>query len=399
MGLTDITAAEVVRATEEFDRLGAEVFLRDHGFRPARSYFLIHEGRSYDSKAILGVAHGFLPGRRALRPHELSGGDRHAAALLRGLGFAVVDRSAALSLEAQDLRDRVAALRTYQGSSGPALYQPIVLLWAIGRARRDEERLLPWEQASPRLQALLGRNGMRGERARPDYPVAALCRAGLWELHDHSGPVPAAHGDVALRRWFTEQEPRGGLTERAHALLRDSGAVRLEIVDALLTRFFADLDYDALLEDVGLHDDLADGASTGPDPAGEYARLCEVVRHREEAARGRRTVRARAEPIRSAAARLAVRLRCEGCCENPGCGGQPTDVTDRGLPILDVDHIDDIAAGGRDHPESMIALCPNCHAMKTRGRGREELRALLAAVALERHTRWKEPAPRGSTRD
>ncbi|MFB7287710.1 hypothetical protein [Actinacidiphila glaucinigra] len=60
MGLTDITAAEIVCATEEFDRLGAELFLRSHGFRPARSYFLMHEDRSYDSKAILGVAHGYL---------------------------------------------------------------------------------------------------------------------------------------------------------------------------------------------------------------------------------------------------------------------------------------------------------------------------------------------------
>ncbi|MFF7212635.1 HNH endonuclease [Streptomyces sp. NPDC008238] len=392
MGLTDITAAEIVLATQEFDRLGSEVFLRSHGFRPARNYFLVHGGRSYDSKAILGVAHGFLPGGRALRPHELSGGDRHAAALLRGLGFAVVDRSAALSLEARALRDRVAALRVHQGSAGPALYQPIVLLWAIGRARRDEERLLPWDELSRRLQVLLVRHGMRGERARPDYPVAALYGAGLWELHDHAGPVPAAHGDAALHRWFAEQEPRGGLTARAHASLRNSAAVRLEIVDALLTRFFAGLEYDALLEDVGLDGDVADDfgveGAVVTGTADEYARLCEVVRHREEAARGRRTVRARAEPIRSAAARLAVRLRCEGRCENPGCGGQPADVTDRGSPILDVDHVDDLAAGGRDHPEFMVALCPNCHAMKTRGRGREELRALLAAVALERHTRW-----------
>jgi 5-methylcytosine-specific restriction protein A len=33
----------------------------------------------------------------------------------------------------------------------------------------------------------------------------------------------------------------------------------------------------------------------------------------------------------------------------------------------------------------MIALCPNCHAIKTRGRTREQLRQELFAVATQRH--------------
>jgi 5-methylcytosine-specific restriction protein A len=33
----------------------------------------------------------------------------------------------------------------------------------------------------------------------------------------------------------------------------------------------------------------------------------------------------------------------------------------------------------------MIALCPNCHAVKTRGRTREELRPVLLQAARNRH--------------
>jgi 5-methylcytosine-specific restriction protein A len=33
----------------------------------------------------------------------------------------------------------------------------------------------------------------------------------------------------------------------------------------------------------------------------------------------------------------------------------------------------------------MIALCPNCHAIKTRGRTRENLRQELLTVARQRH--------------
>ncbi|MDB4873270.1 MAG: endonuclease, partial [Gemmatimonadales bacterium] len=86
--------------------------------------------------------------------------------------------------------------------------------------------------------------------------------------------------------------------------------------------------------------------------------------------------------------RRAVILRSEGRCENPACGLPSPDLTDRGEPILEVDHVNDLAGGGRDHPVQMIALCPNCHAVKTRGRRREQLRATLLTTAHERHERW-----------
>ena len=49
----------VLQAMEEFDRLGREEFLRKYGFGPAREYVLVHEGKQYDSKAIVGAAHGY----------------------------------------------------------------------------------------------------------------------------------------------------------------------------------------------------------------------------------------------------------------------------------------------------------------------------------------------------
>jgi 5-methylcytosine-specific restriction protein A len=36
----------------------------------------------------------------------------------------------------------------------------------------------------------------------------------------------------------------------------------------------------------------------------------------------------------------------------------------------------------------MIALCPNCHAIKTRGRTGEQLSELLQSEARARHSTW-----------
>ncbi|MFB9591999.1 HNH endonuclease [Streptomyces racemochromogenes] len=110
----------------------------------------------------------------------------------------------------------------------------------------------------------------------------------------------------------------------------------------------------------------------------------------EAATYGRRKERVRREPVRLPDARRAVLMRAQGRCENPACGGQPADVTDDGQAILEVDHIERIAEGGRDHPVQMVALCPNCHAMKDRGTSRKALRALLRQVASTEHERWND---------
>ncbi|MBY8885163.1 hypothetical protein K7472_09940 [Streptomyces sp. PTM05] len=47
-----------------------------------------------------------------------------------------------------------------------------------------------------------------------------------------------------------------------------------------------------------------------------------------------------------------------------------------------------IADCGRDHPVQMVALCPNCHAVKTRGSKKEQLQQSLLDVARKAHHRW-----------
>jgi hypothetical protein len=85
-----VTHADVVRAIEEYDRLGQEPFLAGHGFGRATAYLLIYRGRSYDSKAILGVAYELATGA-PIGAHDFSGGVHGAAGVLRNLGFEVRD--------------------------------------------------------------------------------------------------------------------------------------------------------------------------------------------------------------------------------------------------------------------------------------------------------------------
>jgi hypothetical protein len=51
-----VTRAHVVRAMEDYDRLGPERFFAEHGFAPTTTYELVLEDRLYPPKAILGTA-------------------------------------------------------------------------------------------------------------------------------------------------------------------------------------------------------------------------------------------------------------------------------------------------------------------------------------------------------
>lgn len=88
---TDVTHRDVLRAIDEYDRLGPEQFFAEHGFGPSRTYELVWNDRRYPHKAILGTAYELAKGQR-LAPADFEGGKSGAVAVLRKLGFTIEDK-------------------------------------------------------------------------------------------------------------------------------------------------------------------------------------------------------------------------------------------------------------------------------------------------------------------
>jgi hypothetical protein len=86
-----VTGADVVRAVEEYGRLGPARFFAAHGFAPTTTYDLVWESRRYPPKAILGTAYEFATGRR-LASADFEGGRSGAVRVLGQLGFTVEPR-------------------------------------------------------------------------------------------------------------------------------------------------------------------------------------------------------------------------------------------------------------------------------------------------------------------
>jgi hypothetical protein len=86
-----VTRADVVRAIQEYDRLGPQEFFSAHGFAPTTTYDLVWEERRYPPKAILGTAYELATGQR-LASGDFEGGKTGAVAVLGKLGFTVQDK-------------------------------------------------------------------------------------------------------------------------------------------------------------------------------------------------------------------------------------------------------------------------------------------------------------------
>ncbi|MCM3487090.1 MrcB family domain-containing protein [Kocuria rosea] len=94
MALGDLTdPAAVLAALDEFDAVGRKAFLSKYRFGPARRYFIARDEKLYDSKAVVGAAHGYQHGK-PLRSSEFSGGDATVVLVLARMGFRLTTESA-----------------------------------------------------------------------------------------------------------------------------------------------------------------------------------------------------------------------------------------------------------------------------------------------------------------
>ena len=162
VALRELSRREILQAVAEYDRLGQDRFLEKYEFGPARSYRLVIDGKTYDSKAIVGAAHGFLPGQEALTAHDFSGGAATVGRLLSRLGFEVTQ--AVPGLTVGELIEQLSALRRYRSPDGRlALYQPLTLLWAFGRAHQGLARMAEWSETEAALGGFLEPCGRPGD--------------------------------------------------------------------------------------------------------------------------------------------------------------------------------------------------------------------------------------------
>jgi 5-methylcytosine-specific restriction protein A len=377
--LTDRSAVE--QALQEFRELGRDRFLDRHGLERSRDYFVHLHGELFDSKPILAVAfRNQHPQRGLLSVGDFSGGTGGAIQALRRLGFETVTRAQLHPPSlGEEHADRTAIYETYGGDKVAGIIrfpgEDIVNVFS------DAEG--PYSDDPPTLTEPFG---YRGEGLNGPQRLNVRGNALLEHARTTRAPV---------RFWYRPTGGRFSFTAWVVVLGRawvagvgQDGRPRselewhMEAVPGLSPQEWPSEVVDTLNDAaVILHSE--DGSPPEAQEASSYAALIHRIDQRGQPRRPTGVVRT--DFSRSAAARRAVLMRSARRCESPRCTGMPPETDRAGQPILEVDHVQDLAKGGEDHPRNMVALCPNCHACKTRGRNPAHWRRELLQVATSAH--------------
>ena len=307
VGLRDVTRSDVLAAVDEFDRLGRDAFLDKYGFGTARKYFLEVNGHPYDSKAIMGYAHGVSQGV-FLRAGDFTGGETSVVYHLRRLGFVT---------------------RTHRNP--PWTWDEVVLACALVRDN-GWRSLTPDDARVIELSALLQLHSAhsledRGQDFRNPNGVARKTADIATQHPAYTGkPTNGGRHDPEVLMAFLD---------RPDEMAQQAAAIRQAILDESAgPAGVADVDLDGL------------GADEG--------RVLQRLHLRRE-----RDPKLRRKVIEAYKRRHAV-VACEAC----GFNFQRV-YGDRGTDYIECHHRTPLHVSGptRTRPEDLMLLCSNCHRM------------------------------------
>jgi putative restriction endonuclease len=137
---------------------------------------------------------------------------------------------------------------TSDGARAP--HKPLLLLLALARAQRNDDRLMTFSETEPRLNALLrsyGKSGYTDAR----LPFWHLKNDALWEIPDIESLKMVKPGKRPTMESLRENG-RGGFIPAVHKLLKERPSLSTRAAKVILRQHFPESLHDELLNAVGL---------------------------------------------------------------------------------------------------------------------------------------------------
>jgi putative restriction endonuclease len=144
-----------------------------------------------------------------------------------------------------------------------APHKPLLLLAALVRVQRGEERLIRYVELEDQLRPLLEEYSPAGRAQRPHYPFWRLQKDGLWEVPDAPGLTENRSGDVSPVE-LRALEVHGGFPQMLHQRLRDDPDLVDRVAAEILMNCFPASLHEHLLDAVGMPFRALPGARRDP---------------------------------------------------------------------------------------------------------------------------------------
>lgn len=157
-----------------------------------------------------------------------------------------------MTLTLDEVRGRVASIRSWQQGGVVAPHKPLLLLLALGRLQSGKPRMVDYSEVSAPMKQMLEEFGPRRKSYYPNLPFWHLQNDGLWELVADRNLRRRTGGTSVSASELLAANAKGGLPQEIFELLKRNPQATAEIAQALLTANFAETLHGDILAAVGL---------------------------------------------------------------------------------------------------------------------------------------------------
>ena len=261
-----------------------------------------------------------------------------------------------MSADLAELRQRFRSLRLWRSQNGErAPHKPLLVLWAIGRCLRGEERLAPFELVAAELRGLLRDFGPPRRTSHPEFPFWRLRGDGIWEVDRPQLVGQTASGDAHVGD-LRKHDICGGLLASHYEALRAEPQRAHELAREILHAHFPVTYHADVLRATGI-------GSTETDNQGDTFANTEQMREEHEVREEREvyetTRRRRRAADFKAAVLKAYAERCAVCAFSVRLEGT--------VLAVEAAHIHWHSHAGPSVVRNGIALCALHHRLFDRG--------------------------------
>ena len=125
-----------------------------------------------------------------------------------------------------------------QSEGRRAPHKPLLVLYAIGKLLRDEDRLISYtDDIEENLENLLREFGPRRDRNNPHYPFWRLQNDGIWEVTNADRIRLTDSGDPYIT-YLRNYNVSGGFNETVFDQLQNDSELVFEVIHKLLEKHF-----------------------------------------------------------------------------------------------------------------------------------------------------------------
>ena len=166
----------------------------------------------------------------------------------------------------ENLLSRFRELQIWAANGQRAPHKPLLVLWAIGRCLRGEERCVSYQEADKELIKLLDKFGPHRKVVHTEAPFWRLQNDKVWEIPERHRITVGPGGDAHKSSLLLE-DAHGGFPKDIQKALQNNNELAFQLATDLVDAHFPLSMHDEVLQSVGINPEYVNSRRRRRDPS------------------------------------------------------------------------------------------------------------------------------------